>query len=58
MSSLYVKIINALYAGSKRGGGGGEGKHKAVGFQQGSWVNGTFAIMKEGLPSQVSGILF
>jgi hypothetical protein len=42
-------------------GGGVEGKHKgrkAVGFERGTRVNGTFATMKEGLPSQVSGFLF
>jgi hypothetical protein len=39
---------------------GGEGKckgSKAVDFEQGTRVDGTFATMKEGLPSQVSGFL-
>jgi hypothetical protein len=39
---------------------GSEGKCKgckAVDFEQGTRVDGTFATMKEGLPSQVSGFL-
>ncbi len=42
-------------------GAGGAEKHKgpkAVGFEQGTCVDGKFAAMKEGLPSQVSGFLF
>ncbi len=39
---------------------GGERKRKgrkAVDFEQGTWVAGKFATMKEGLPPQVSGFL-
>jgi hypothetical protein len=49
------------YLGGECGGGESEGKrkgHKAVGFEQGTCVDGTFTTMKKGLPSQVSGFLF
>ncbi len=42
-------------------GAGGEGKcngRNAVGFEEGAWVDGKFATMKKGLPSQVSGFPF
>jgi hypothetical protein len=61
MLSLYVKIYACTVFGWRVWGGESEGKrkgHKAVGFEQGTCVDGRFTTMKKGLPSQVIGFLF
>jgi hypothetical protein len=45
---LCVRVVSEEGEGKRKG-------HKADDFEQGTWVDGTFANMKEGLPSQVSG---
>jgi hypothetical protein len=61
-----IGLVNVIFvcknkcsvASSGRRGGGVEGKRKgrkAVGFKQGTCVDGKVAAMRKGLPYQVSG---